>query len=95
MYDEWFSPIITNFFCPYHPRFSFPEFYDRVKARGFILYPGKLTAAENFRISDISQVDAHVMQAVVDNAAGVLCEMGVDSVSPSDETLKQKQVETA
>ncbi len=93
--DEWLSPIITTFFCPDHPRFAFPDFYNRMKARGFILYPGKLTAAESFRIGHIGQVDAHVMQAVVDTAAEVLRDMGVDSASPSDETLKQKQVEPA
>jgi 2-aminoethylphosphonate-pyruvate transaminase len=89
--DAWLSPIITTFFCPDHPRFEFPEFYNRMKDRGFILYPGKLTVAESFRIGHIGQVDSAVMQAVVDNIAEVLREMGVETATPSDATLEHKQ----
>ncbi|MEX0283760.1 MAG: 2-aminoethylphosphonate--pyruvate transaminase [Paracoccaceae bacterium] len=93
--DEWLSPIITTFFCPSHPNFSFPDFYDRMKARGFILYPGKLTRAESFRVGHIGQVDGHVMQAVVDNAAAALEEMGVPSAAPSDGDLAERQMAAA
>ncbi len=93
--DAWLSPIITTFFCPADPRFGFDGFYDRMKARGFILYPGKLTRAESFRIGHIGQVDAGVMQAVVDNVAEVLDEMGVQSAAPSAADLAERQTEAA
>ncbi|MBO9475824.1 2-aminoethylphosphonate--pyruvate transaminase [Shimia sp. R10_1] len=93
--DAWLSPIITTFFCPAHSKFDFALFYDRMKARGFILYPGKLTAAESFRVGHIGQVDRAVMHSVVRNVAEVLAEMGVDSAAPSAQTLEQKQAEPA
>ncbi|MBY6114430.1 2-aminoethylphosphonate--pyruvate transaminase [Mameliella alba] len=93
--DNWLSPIITTFFCPADPGFHFPTFYDRMKTRGFILYPGKLTRAESFRIGHIGQVDSHVMQSVVTNAGEVLTEMGVTSAAPSHSDLAERQTDAA
>ncbi|MBV7393089.1 2-aminoethylphosphonate--pyruvate transaminase [Mameliella sediminis] len=93
--DNWLSPIITTFFCPTDPGFHFPTFYDRMKNRGFILYPGKLTRAESFRIGHIGQVDSHVMQSVVTNAGEVLTEMGVTSAAPSHSDLAERQTDAA
>ncbi|MCV6598356.1 MAG: 2-aminoethylphosphonate--pyruvate transaminase [Mangrovicoccus sp.] len=92
--DDWLSPIITTFFCPADPNFDFTKFYDAMKARGFILYPGKLTRAESFRIGHIGQVDAHVMRAVVHAVAEVLQEMGVQCAAPASESLAEQQAET-
>lgn len=89
--EDWLSPIITTFFCPADAAFSFPEFYNRMKERGFILYPGKLTAAESFRIGHIGQVDHHVMQDVVTAVSEVLADMGVKSAAPSEESLQHRQ----
>lgn len=89
--DAWLSPIITTFFCPADPAFTFTTFYDRMKARGFILYPGKLTHAESFRIGHIGQVDAEVMGAVVDAAGQVLTQMGVTSAAPAPSVLAARQ----
>ena len=47
--DRWLSPIIVTFFNPADPKFEFNRFYDLMKARGFIIYPGKLTVADSFR----------------------------------------------
>jgi 2-aminoethylphosphonate-pyruvate transaminase len=53
--DSLQSPIITAFKYP-HPDFDFHEFYHQVKARGFVLYPGKVSQAETFRIGSIGEV---------------------------------------
>ena len=45
-----------TFFTPADPAFDFPRFYDLMKQRGFIIYPGKLTVADSFRIGCIGQV---------------------------------------
>ncbi|SIO07313.1 2-aminoethylphosphonate-pyruvate transaminase [Rhodovulum sp. ES.010] len=82
--DRWLSPIIVTFFCPADPAFSFPAFYDAMKAKGFVLYPGKLTAVESFRIGCIGQMDAQVMRRVVAAAAEVLDDMGVTSAAPPE-----------
>lgn len=48
------SPIITSFLYP--DGFSFDEFYGRMKQEGFVIYPGKITAAPTFRIGNIGEV---------------------------------------
>ncbi|NEW08108.1 2-aminoethylphosphonate--pyruvate transaminase [Paenibacillus sp. SYP-B3998] len=50
------SPIITSFLYPDSPVFSFDEFYARIKQEGFVIYPGKITAAATFRIGNIGDV---------------------------------------
>jgi len=80
--DAWLSPIIVTFFCPADPAFDFNRFYEAMKGRGFIIYPGKLTVADSFRIGCIGQMDAAVMRRVVDAAAAALSEMGVTSATP-------------
>lgn len=79
--DSWLSPIITTFFCPAHPSFTFQRFYDELKSRGFIIYPGKLTEAESFRIGTIGQVNEQVMIALLDAVKASLKAMGVDDCS--------------
>ena len=89
--DRWLSPIIVTFFCPADPRFSFPAFYDAMKARGFIIYPGKLTVAESFRIGCIGQIDADIMHKVCRAAAEALAEMGVTSAAPPETALEERK----
>ena len=50
------SPFITSFYSPEHPEYSFKEFYSRLKARGFVIYPGKVSNADCFRIGNIGEV---------------------------------------
>ena len=50
------SPIITSFHYPADPCFSFPVFYDALKARRFVIYPGKVSNADTFRIANIGHV---------------------------------------
>ncbi|WP_124368985.1 2-aminoethylphosphonate--pyruvate transaminase [Pseudomonas sp. R1-43-08] len=71
------APIIVTFHAPKDPRYQFTEFYERVKAKGFLLYPGKLTQVETFRVGCIGQVDAAGMQAAVNAIAQVLQDMDV------------------
>ena len=88
--DEWLSPIITTFFNPAHPAFDFQRFYDILKREGFIIYPGKLTVVDSFRIGHIGRMDADVMRSVVGAAAAALSEMGVDDASPPAAALKER-----
>ena len=53
--DDLQSPIITSFLYP-DESFDFKEFYEAVKARGFVLYPGKISQADTFRIGNIGEV---------------------------------------
>ncbi|MNZ31405.1 2-aminoethylphosphonate--pyruvate transaminase [compost metagenome] len=71
------APIIVTFHAPNDPRYQFKDFYERVKAKGFILYPGKLTQVETFRVGCIGVVGPDGMQAAVNAVAEVLREMEV------------------
>jgi 2-aminoethylphosphonate-pyruvate transaminase len=69
------SPIITSFLYPDDPRFSFPAFYEAVKRRGFVLYPGKVSQAETFRIGTIGHVFPDDFRRLVENIQFVLNEL--------------------
>jgi 2-aminoethylphosphonate-pyruvate transaminase len=71
------GPIITTFHQP-PPPFDFDAFYARLLARGFVLYPGKLTAAQTFRIGSIGQLFEPDMVDLARAAEEVLHEMGVE-----------------
>jgi len=81
--DCWLSPIITTFFCPEHPNFQFMRFYEELKTRQFIIYPGKLTQAESFRIGCIGQIDEYIVNQLLRAIADSLLAMGVDMPKPA------------
>ena len=59
------APIIVTFYAPEHPDYQFRALYEAVRERGFVLYPGKLTEVETFRVGCIGAVDgAEINQAV-------------------------------
>ena len=89
--DRWLSPIIVTFFNPADPNFEFNRFYDLMKARGFIIYPGKLTVVDSFRVGCIGRMDHHVMARVVDAARTCLQEMGVASAAPPASALNERE----
>jgi 2-aminoethylphosphonate-pyruvate transaminase len=77
------APIIVTFPIPADPRFVFRDFYEKLKDRGFVIYPGKLRSAESFRIGCIGRIyPEHMAQAVV-AIRDVLEEMGVSSLEPA------------
>ena len=50
------SPIITTFLYPENEKFSFQAFYEVLKASGFVIYPGKVSDLNCFRIGNIGEV---------------------------------------
>ena len=88
--DGWLSPIIVTFFNPAHPKFDFQTFYDLLKTKGFIIYPGKLTVVDSFRIGCIGRLDAAVMHRLVAAVAESLEEMGVDDASPPAAAMHER-----
>jgi 2-aminoethylphosphonate-pyruvate transaminase len=50
------SDVITSFFYPEDPAFTFEDFYARLRERNFVIYPGKLTDARCFRIGSIGRL---------------------------------------
>jgi 2-aminoethylphosphonate-pyruvate transaminase len=76
------APIILTFHAPPDPAYSFKEFYARVRDKGFILYPGKLTAVETFRVGCIGAIGPDEMRQAVNVVRDTLREMGIRQVSP-------------
>lgn len=54
--EEYQSPIITTFFAPNSPDYNFENFYYKLKKEGFVIYPGKVTDIDSFRIGNIGEV---------------------------------------
>jgi 2-aminoethylphosphonate-pyruvate transaminase len=81
--DTQAGPIIQTFLTPADPKFDFESFYEALRARGYAIYPGKLTKQPSFRIGTIGKLDAKVMQGVLQAIKEVMREMGVASAAPS------------
>ena len=88
--NNWLSPIIVTFFCPADQNFVFSRFYDLMKQKGFIIYPGKLTVVDSFRVGCIGRMDEQVMRKVVEAARQSLAEMGVADASPPSAALDER-----
>jgi 2-aminoethylphosphonate-pyruvate transaminase len=77
------APIIVTFHAPADPAYDFRRFYAAAKVRGFILYPGKLTQLETFRVGCIGAIGPNEMRQAVDAVADALREMGIASGAPA------------
>jgi 2-aminoethylphosphonate-pyruvate transaminase len=76
--DALQAPIIATFHTPGHPKFDFQRFYDSLKERGYVIYPGKLTVADSFRIGCIGRITADDMRGALEAVRETLAEMGVN-----------------
>ncbi len=90
--DAWLSPIITTFHAPADPAFEFGAFYTAMKARGFIIYPGKLTQVDSFRLGHIGQMDSPVMARVVAAVADSMATLGVRDCRPAPGPLSAGEI---
>lgn len=69
------GPIITSFRYPTDPRFQFEELYSRLSDQGFVIYPGKVSDADCFRIGTIGRIFPPDVQNLLDAIARVLRDM--------------------
>lgn len=77
------APIIVTFHAPADARYTFKSFYESVRDKGFVLYPGKLTQVETFRVGCIGAITATEMRHAVNAVADTLAEMGIRTVTPA------------
>ena len=75
--DEVQSPIITSFYYPNAAEFDFQKLNDALKSRGFVIYPGKVSHAQCFRIGSIGDVHPSDMTQLIGQISEVLEAMGV------------------
>lgn len=66
------GPIITTFFYPAGVSFQFSQFYTYIKELGYVLYPGKLTDADTFRVGNIGEIYPEDMEKLTAIIAGFL-----------------------
>ena len=81
--DELQAPIIVTFHMPADPRFQFEAFYEGLRGRGYVIYPGKLTVAESFRIGCIGHLGANEIRGALGAVEDLLSEMGVENCAPA------------
>jgi 2-aminoethylphosphonate-pyruvate transaminase len=86
--DRLQAPIIVTFHMPADPKFVFEQFYDGLKDRGFVIYPGKLTVADSFRIGCIGRIGEIEMKAFLAAAKEVLNGLGVASGRPHNKAAE-------
>jgi len=77
------APIIVTVRMPADPRFDFPAFYARLSDAGYVIYPGKLTVAESFRIGCIGRLGEVEMRGALAAIAVALRAMGVTDCAPA------------
>jgi 2-aminoethylphosphonate-pyruvate transaminase len=75
------APIIVTFHAPADPAYEFKRFYDEVKQRGYILYPGKLTQVETFRVGCMGHFGPEGMTGAVDAIANTVKAMGIKRIA--------------
>jgi 2-aminoethylphosphonate-pyruvate transaminase len=83
-FDPYLAPehqsyIITSFRYPKHPNFDFSRFYQHLSQRGFVIYPGKVSDADCFRIGTIGHIFPEDLKALVAAVRQTLNDMQIDS----------------
>ena len=71
------APVIVTFHAPSDPNYDFQRFYDRVREKGFVLYPGKLTQVDTLRVGCIGAIDEHAIRAAVHAIADTVKEQNI------------------
>ncbi len=77
------APIIVTFQTPSDPRFEFQAFYDSLRKKGYIIYPGKLTVADTFRIGCIGALGKEQIEGALAAVAEALDELGIADCTPA------------
>jgi len=81
--DDLQAPIIVTFHMPSDPRFEFEAFYDSLRRKGYVIYPGKLTVADSFRVGCIGRMGAEQMNGALTAIKETLKELGVKTGVPA------------
>lgn len=81
-FKEYLTPdvqsyIITTFLYPESAHFDFEAFYHHLGARGFVIYPGKLTQADCFRIGNIGRLKVQDIEALLEAIRQTATKMGI------------------
>lgn len=75
--DELQAPNIVTFHMPQDPRFVFERFYGLMREQGYVIYPGKLTLADSFRMGCIGRLDRDDMRGALEAVRQALGRLGI------------------
>jgi len=81
--DHLQAPIIVTFHMPADPEFDFQSFYNKLKDKDYVIYPGKLTVADSFRMGCIGQLHETEMKGALEAVRQTISEMGVTTGAPT------------
>jgi len=81
--DTLQAPIIVTFHMPADPKFDFQTFYNKLKDKDYVIYPGKLTVADSFRMGCIGQLHETEMKGALEAVRQTITEMGVTTGAPA------------
>jgi len=79
--DELQAPIIVTFRMPTNPEFDFAAFYDGLKELGYVIYPGKLTVADSFRMGCIGRLGSEQIDGALAGVRRLLERFGIDRIT--------------
>ncbi|MED4452594.1 2-aminoethylphosphonate--pyruvate transaminase [Metabacillus fastidiosus] len=65
--EKYQSPIITSFLYPENTKFTFQQLYNSLKKHGFVIYPGKVSEVDTFRIGNIGEVYIEDIERLLDS----------------------------
>ncbi len=82
--DSLQAPIIITFHMPKNAEFDFSRFYDGLRDQGYVIYPGKLTVANSFRIGCIGRLNQEQMQGALEAVRTMLDRFGIDKITNFD-----------
>ena len=80
--------IITSFHYPTHPNFDFDRFYEMLNRRNFVIYPGKVSNADCFRIGNIGRIFEADVRNLLAAIREVLTQMNVRILPVVDRKFK-------
>ena len=75
--NELQAPIIITFMQPQNSNFNFEEFYDALSNKDFLIYPGKLTVADTFRIGCIGNLNEQDMRDTLTAVKEVISDLKI------------------
>ena len=75
--DELQAPIIITFKQPSDTNFNFQKFYNALSDKDFLIYPGKLTVADTFRIGCIGNLNEQDMRDTLTAVKEVISDLKI------------------
>lgn len=85
--DEYASPIIATFHDPDDPNYSFEAFYAAMERRGFVIFPGRLTSAQTFRIGTMGDLTENDITLILNAVLDSMEELGVRNFEPDQNRI--------